>query len=145
MIRRVDDLARARMRRDETERDIMTHTDLPAPEDCPTSSTHGNPFLYCQFCTWTSQLEPVYAAAPDPSHDPEVEHLLRLFEYGHLPKHLQAVSSLLHTTAWAMAEWGSGHGIELKAGLRKLLEAKDCFVRQAVEDIAEVERRTATR
>lgn len=143
MIRRVDDLARARMRRDETERDAMTQrTDLPSPEECPDGSTHGNPFLYCAFCSWTSKTAPEPLRAPDPSHDPEVEHLLRLFEYAHLPGHLQQVSSLLHTTAWAMAEWGSGHGIELKAGLRKLLEAKDCFVRQAVEDTAEVERRT---
>lgn len=120
----------------------MTDTDLLAPEDCPDGSTHGNPFLYCAHCSWTSKTEPERAAAPDPAHDPEVEHLLRLFEYAHLPRDLQATSSLMHTTAWAMAEWGSGHGIELKAGLRKLLEAKDCFVRQTVQDRAEVERRT---
>ena len=142
MIRHVDDLARARMRRDETERDAMTNTDLPSPKDCPDRSTHGNPFLYCAHCSWTSSLESEPFRVADPRHDPEVDHLLRLFEYSHLPRDVHATSSLLHTTAWAMAEWGSGHGIELKAGLRKLLEAKDCFVRQAIEDRAEAERRT---
>lgn len=65
--------------------------------------------------------------------DPEIEHLLSLFEYKHLPYHLQEVSRPFNTLAWSRS-LEQGQGYELKAGLRKLLEAKDCFVRQAVED-----------
>lgn len=56
------------------------------------------------------------------------EPMLQFFEYAHLPAHLQAVSKIFHDVA---------HGInntvprnpERTAGLRKLLEAKDCVVR----------------
>lgn len=64
---------------------------------------------------------------------PSTQHLLDLFAYGHLPVHLQAVSVELHTAAHHMADT-LGDGPELSTGLRKLLEAKDCFVRQAVID-----------
>ena len=64
---------------------------------------------------------------------PATEHLLSLFEYGHLPEHLQEVSSPMRATALSMVE-RLGEGPELTTGLRKLLEAKDCFVRQAVID-----------
>lgn len=62
---------------------------------------------------------------------PGTVHLLGLFEYGHLPPHLQSVSKPLSDLAQQMADT-LHDGPELTAGLRKLLEAKDCFVRQAV-------------
>jgi hypothetical protein len=64
---------------------------------------------------------------------PGTEHLLSLFEYGHLPPHLQGVSKQIADAA-AFLTGLLGDGPELTAGLRKLVEAKDCFVRQAVID-----------
>lgn len=64
---------------------------------------------------------------------PATQHLLDLFEYKHLPPHLQEVSKQLAETA-AFLTGLLGEGPELTTGLRKLLEAKDCFVRQAVID-----------
>lgn len=64
---------------------------------------------------------------------PSVKHFAPLFAYGHLPPHLAAVSIPL---AMAAAEVCNTlkDGPELAAGLRKLREAKDCFVAQAVID-----------
>ncbi|TXH24911.1 MAG: hypothetical protein E6R06_10770 [Mycobacterium sp.] len=67
-----------------------------------------------------------------PRH-PGTEHLLSLFEYEHLPTHLQPVSKQIAESA-AYLTGLLGDGPELTAGLRKLVEAKDCFVRQAVID-----------
>lgn len=76
------------------------------------------------------------------SQHPATAHLLDLFEYKHLPEHLQDVSRPLNTVAHSMAD-NLGSGPELTAGLRKLLEAKDCFVRQAVIDARAIETRSA--
>lgn len=58
--------------------------------------------------------------------------ILRFFAWAHLPAHLQgpskAVSELAHAFADAAPDTQNG-GQETAAGLRKLLEAKDCFVR----------------
>jgi hypothetical protein len=62
-----------------------------------------------------------------------VDHLLSLFASEHLPPHLAKVSREFQDIAETMAE-DLGSGPELTAGLRKLLVAKDCFVRQAVID-----------
>lgn len=61
---------------------------------------------------------------------PAVEAILRFFEFEHLPPHLQEISSPFCALAWTMA--GLLDGAELTAGLRKLLEAKDCMVRAAL-------------
>ncbi len=62
---------------------------------------------------------------------PSVAHFEPLFAFLHLPPHLQRVSSSFSVLAERMlAELPDGP--ELSAGLRKLVEAKDCFVRQAV-------------
>lgn len=62
--------------------------------------------------------------------------LLRFFEYKHLPKHLQGTSKACAELAFHMA--GTiPEGPELTAGLRKLLEAKDCFVRAALDELAD--------
>lgn len=54
------------------------------------------------------------------------------FAYGHLPEHLQAVSKPCHELVEQMLAV-LPDGPELTAGLRKLLEAKDCFVRTALD------------
>ncbi|HZC77151.1 MAG TPA: hypothetical protein VE258_05350 [Ktedonobacterales bacterium] len=62
---------------------------------------------------------------------PNVVHLLRFFDSRHLPAELQAVASHLEAAADELLRL-LGDGPELAAGLRKLLEAKDCFVRAAL-------------
>ena len=63
---------------------------------------------------------------------PGTAHLAKDFDYAHLPLKLQAVSKpcaqLASTMVLALPD-----GPELTAGLRKLLEAKDCFVRAQVD------------
>jgi hypothetical protein len=61
---------------------------------------------------------------------PSTAAILRYFEAGHLPPHLREVSEPFQELAQRMAT--SLDGPELTAGLRKLLEAKDCFVRAAL-------------
>ena len=59
------------------------------------------------------------------------EQLLRFFDYRHLPEHLQTLSAPICDLAHEMDE-KLEDGPEKTAGLRKLLEAKDCFVRAAL-------------
>ena len=63
---------------------------------------------------------------------PGTTHLLRYFEYAHLPERLQAVSKPCADLATSLVD-ELPDGPELTAGLRKLLEAKDCFVRAALD------------
>lgn len=53
---------------------------------------------------------------------------LRYFDFAHLPPHLQAVSRPIGELA-QLLEAQLPDGPEKSAGMRKLLEAKDCFVR----------------
>ena len=57
--------------------------------------------------------------------------ILTYFKYLHLPPDLADVSRPFCETAHKMAKDLPG-GPEVSAGLRKLLEAKDCFVRAKV-------------
>lgn len=59
------------------------------------------------------------------------QELLRYFAYRHLPEPLRQVSSQLFLVAHSL-ENHLPDGPEKTAGLRKLLEAKDCFVRAAL-------------
>ena len=52
----------------------------------------------------------------------------KYFAYEHLPPHLQEVSKPIGELAKLMDET-LPDGAEKSAGMRKLLEAKDCFVR----------------
>lgn len=58
--------------------------------------------------------------------------ILRYFEYEHLPEHLQRVSAPICHMARNIDQ-AYPDGAEKSAGLRKLLEAKDCFVRAALD------------
>jgi hypothetical protein len=63
---------------------------------------------------------------------PGVVSLLSFFVYNHLPEGFQAISRPFGELAeqlTAALERRTQHPAELTAGLRKLLEAKDCFVR----------------
>ena len=57
-----------------------------------------------------------------------VNSIIQYFEYKHLPEHLQTVSKEICEIALKMEE-ELPDCAEKSAGLRKLLEAKDCFVR----------------
>ena len=58
--------------------------------------------------------------------------ILKYFTYDHLPPHLQTVSRPFAALAFDMAIH-CPRCAETSAGLRKLLEAKDCLVRAALE------------
>lgn len=56
--------------------------------------------------------------------------ILRFFTYEHLPPALQLLSKPFHDLAHEMAAAGfDSNPAEVATALRKLLEAKDCFVR----------------
>lgn len=57
--------------------------------------------------------------------------IMRFFEYGHLPSAQRDVSAAAYGLAHQMEE-ALPDGPEKSAGLRKLLEAKDCFVRASL-------------
>lgn len=54
--------------------------------------------------------------------------IMRYFEFAHLPEHLQTISRPIGELA-AFMDSALPEGAEKSAGLRKLLEAKDCLVR----------------
>jgi hypothetical protein len=62
---------------------------------------------------------------------PMSNQIMRYFEYDHLPVALQPVSMAIADVARSMDQLLID-GPEKTAGLRKLLEAKDCFVRAAL-------------
>jgi hypothetical protein len=57
--------------------------------------------------------------------------IMQYFAYEHLPEKLQTVSKPIGLLA-AQMDSTLPDGAEKSAGLRKLLEAKDCFVRAAL-------------
>lgn len=67
-----------------------------------------------------------------PAPHPASTALLRYFDYAHLPAHLGTISAPIHDLAHHLATT-LPPGPEVTAGLRKLLEAKDCFVRAALD------------
>lgn len=69
---------------------------------------------------------------PPPDRPSSTTHLVRYFAYGHLPDRLQLVSRPFGELAEQMVA-ALPDGPELTAGLRKLLEAKDCMVRAALD------------
>ena len=58
--------------------------------------------------------------------------LMQFFKYAHLPEQLQEPSRSCASLAEQMDE-SLAESAEKTAGLRKLLEAKDCFVRAKLE------------
>ncbi|GAA4626581.1 hypothetical protein GCM10023196_035400 [Actinoallomurus vinaceus] len=64
------------------------------------------------------------------------QQIARYFEYAHLKTPLRQVSQRCHDLAEQMIG-DLPDGPELTAGLRKLLEAKDCFVRASLDTAQE--------
>lgn len=75
---------------------------------------------------------PTCAPATAPERHPAIAGVLRYFAWEHLPERLQAVSRPFGELAEHMVDTLRS-GPELTAGLRKLLEAKDCAVRAALD------------
>ena len=69
--------------------------------------------------------------AVDGPEPPSKAPILRYFKYDHLPEGLQPVSRACYELAMQMADMLPASP-ELTVGLRKLLEAKDAFVRAAL-------------
>lgn len=67
----------------------------------------------------------------------ETFKILKNFSFEHLPEGpLKDTSKMCHNLAHEMVDRLPDE-YELRVGLRKLLEAKDCFVRQALDLITE--------
>lgn len=69
------------------------------------------------------------------SKNPEpapMNRMLRWFDFSHLPDDLWVVAQLIRDTALELND-EIPESAEKTAGLRKLLEAKDCFVRATIE------------
>lgn len=71
------------------------------------------------------------------THPTKEEHMpitpiIKFFAFSHLPEKLQEVSAPIGILAQKMDQ-DLPDGPEKSAGLRKLLEAKDCFVRAALQ------------
>lgn len=65
---------------------------------------------------------------------PSTEHVLQFFAFDHLANdELRQISGRCHDLAFDMAD-DLPSSPELTTGLRKLLEAKDCFVRAWVAE-----------
>jgi len=62
----------------------------------------------------------------------KVNPIMKYFAFKHLPPHLQEISISIGLLAHEMND-GLPSGPEKSAGLRKLLEAKDCFVRAGLK------------
>lgn len=58
--------------------------------------------------------------------------IMKFFAYSHLPERLQAVSKPIAELS-DLIDSLVPDSAEKTAGMRKLLEAKDCFVRAAIE------------
>lgn len=65
---------------------------------------------------------------------PSVEAVTRFFEHNHLPEPLMLIAHKCSKLKDDMLE-NINDDPELTVGLRKLLEAKDCFVRAAVAQV----------
>ncbi|WP_449044172.1 hypothetical protein [Paracoccus versutus] len=61
-----------------------------------------------------------------------MNRLLKWLRHDHLPPHLQAVVKPIDALAQEM-DGALAEGAEKTAGMRKLVEAKDCFVRARIE------------
>lgn len=66
------------------------------------------------------------------TRDLRVVSIMKYFSYAHLAEPLQKVSKIFFQAAWDLIT-EVPDSAELVAGLRKLLEAKDCAVRAALD------------
>ena len=67
-----------------------------------------------------------------PTADRTESPIMEFFTYSHLPENVQLPSRLIYDIARKMHDSLPQDCPERMAGLRKLLEAKDCFVRSTL-------------
>lgn len=84
------------------------------------------------YAVWMEQLLELHGEAQQTTPVPEPSTTAKYFSFAHLPAHLQIVSKPLGQLA-ELLEQLLPAGPEKSAGMRKLLEAKDCFVRAALD------------
>lgn len=77
-------------------------------------------------------FEKTYEPVPSGKHQQSKSDILKYFTYDHLPDALKEVSKPLSEIANMLDEL-LPNCAEKSAGMRKLLEAKDCFVRARME------------
>lgn len=114
------------------------HTYTPAcdgfhvPGPCPPAPAGAvDVTLYPKSGTVTSGGDVAVEWATRPVPHQATMQVLRHFSYDRLPSHLQEISKPFADLAHLMAH--TLDGPELTVGLRKLLEAKDCCVRAALD------------
>jgi len=86
-------------------------------------------------CKCTPNLRTPYCGKPgcEWPDKKKLSPIMRFFKYQHLPKDLAEVSSAICNIAKIYDNFLPDCA-EKSAGLRKLLEAKDCFVRAALPE-----------
>jgi hypothetical protein len=117
--------------------------DIPANEDPTTEGyfiempgTVPNDSTHAGYITWSrkdafDESHVLISHANDgiaPTNRAPTNQIMQFFTYAHLPAHLQGVSKLVGLLAQQMDSL-LPDGAEKSSGMRKLLEAKDCFVR----------------
>jgi hypothetical protein len=102
-----------------------THKSLALLNDC------GAVMAVIAYTDWVKAKGGIPKSDPSQWVSNKVNPIMKFFEFEHLPKHLQQVSESICLIARAYDE-SLPDGPEKSAGLRKLLEAKDCFVRAAL-------------
>lgn len=57
---------------------------------------------------------------------------MKFFDYKYMPKHLHSITKPFHDIAHTLNE-DLPDGVEKQEGLRRLMEARNCFVRAGIE------------
>ena len=65
--------------------------------------------------------------------NPAIAEVLGFFDYSHLPPSLQEVSKTFHDLGHETAQMETRHESTVLVGLHRLLVAKDCAVRAALD------------
>ena len=76
----------------------------------------------------------MYDPADYETRHPAVREIMRWFQFEHLPEGRPRYSSMLCRDLAVDMVQVNADSAELTAGLRKLLEAKDCFVRASIDN-----------
>ncbi len=68
------------------------------------------------------------------SNNTRPETIIRWFSYAHLPEKMQPTSKIFAEMASVMLAMCPTNSAERTGAFRKLLEAKDCYVRASIEN-----------
>lgn len=96
---------------------------IEMPDTVPNDPAHAGYITWSRKDAFEESHVMIYNGPGAPSNQ-----IMQFFAYAHLPAHLQGVSKLVGLLAQQMDNI-LPDGAEKSSGMRKLLEAKDCFVR----------------